>query len=109
VLVVEAQLVERLTLVRNQHSLETLTKIIRRPKRKPQEIEAFLLVVVREKESYHQLQQQKGHLPKAEHAQLVEVLVVEKQKVNPLNLSYFIHLLVFLNLEFSEFSLLVFD
>ena len=94
-LVVEVQLVERLTLVRNLHSLEILTKNIRRPKRKPQVTVAFQLVVVREKENYHQLQQQKKHLPKAEHAQLVEVLVVEKQKVNPLNLSSFIHLLVF--------------
>ena len=48
---------------------------------------------VREKENYHQLQQQKKHLLKVEHAQLVEVLVVEKQKVNPLNLFSFIHLL----------------
>tara|TARA_B100001146_G_scaffold53957_1_gene47281 strand:+ start:254 stop:559 length:306 start_codon:yes stop_codon:yes gene_type:complete len=86
-------IVERLTLVRNQHSLEILTKNIRRLKRKLQVIVVFLLAVVREKENYHQLQQQKKHLPKAEHAQLVEVLVVEKQQVNPLNLFSFIHLL----------------
>ena len=94
-LVVEAQLVERLTLVRNQHSLEILTKNIRRPKRKLQEIVVFQQVAVREKENYHQLQRQKKYLPKAEHVQLVEVLVVERQKVNPLNLFSFIHLLVF--------------
>jgi hypothetical protein len=45
--------------------------------------------VVREEENYHQLQQQKEPLPKAEHVQQVEVLVAEKQKVNPLNLSIF--------------------
>ena len=47
------------------------------------------LVVVREEENYDQLQQQKKLLPKEEHVQQVEVLVVEKQKVNPLNLSIF--------------------
>jgi hypothetical protein len=63
--------------------------------------------VVREKENYHQLQQQKKHLPKAEHAQLVEVLVVEKQKVNPLNLSIFS--IIEFNLDFSESFLLISD
>ena len=105
-LVVEVQLAEKLILVRNQHSLEILTKNIKKPKRKQQVIVAFLLAVVPEEENYHQLQQQKEHLPKAEHAQLVEVLVAEKQKVNPLNLSIFSPTIC---LEFSESSLSIFD
>ena len=64
-------------------------------KRKQLVIVVLELVVVPENENYHQLQQQRKYLLKAEHAQLVEVLVVERQKVNPLNLFSFIHLLVF--------------
>ena len=75
-LVVEVQLVERLTLVRNRHFLVTLTKNIRRPNRKQLVIVVLELVVVREEENYHQLQQQKELLPKAEHVQQVEVLVL---------------------------------
>jgi precorrin-2 methylase len=98
-MVVEVQLVERLTLVRNQHSLEILIKNIRKPKRKQLVIVVLELVVVPENENYHQLQQQRKYLLKAEHAQLVEVLVVERQKVNPLNLFSFIHLLVYVSVQ----------
>ena len=98
-LVVEAQPVERLTLARNLLSQEILIKNIKRLKKRQQEIVVFQLVVVREEENYHQLQQQKEHLPKAEHVQQVEVLVAEKQEVNPLNLSIFSPTVC---LEFSE-------
>ena len=91
---VEAQPVERPTLKRNLPSLEILIESIKRLKERQQEIVVFQLVVVREEENYHQLQQQKEHLPKVEHVQPVEVLVAEKQEVNPLNLFSFIYLLV---------------
>ena len=94
-LVVEVQPAERPILQRNQPFQEILTENIKKKRKKQQETEVFQQVVERVDENYHQLQPQKEHLPKDVHAQPVEVLVAEKQEVNPHNLSIFSTIILF--------------